>query len=574
MITRSFNKIDLDLAVVEAEIAGVVISTDTIRSVSTNTDLTLSGNGTGKVTLNDRTKVNGELSVAGDVYFNNSALISDDTAGEFSNRSGSNIDHIWHDDTTGTWNFCSDTTYKAPGNSTLAFASLQLSADATASVLKSTVAQGTAPLQVTSTTKVDNLNADLLDGLTIHTGTNNEANKIVRTDNNGYVDFGWINTISGDTTTVSSDYYVNTNDGYIRKKTLANVKAELIVASEILAKIKTVDGSGSGLDADLLDGLTIHTGTNNEANKIVRTDNNGYVDFGWINTISGDTTTVSSDYYVNTNDGYIRKKTLANVKAELIVASEILAKIKTVDGSGSGLDADTLDGYNLLGGSGSDQKNGIPLIKSDGVMDISKYIDFHTINSTNDYDARLDCTSQGALRLEGAFTASGNVTANTFTGYLNIMLRNEMNIAEGFNNSNGIVYLNYRGASKAITEVRIMNGIASNTYASVSALSYNATSDERKKKDIEVIENATEIISEIDGVFYNWKDENLNTDRQAGVIAQTVEKVFPEAVKTNDEDTKTVNYNALVGLLIESNKEQQKTIVSLTKRIADLESCK
>lgn len=32
-----------------------------------------------------------------------------------------------------------------------------------------------------------NLNADMLDGLHIHAGRNNEANKIVRTDANGYI---------------------------------------------------------------------------------------------------------------------------------------------------------------------------------------------------------------------------------------------------------------------------------------------------------------------------------------------------------------------------------------------------
>ena len=53
-----------------------------------------------------------------------------------------------------------------------------------ASTFTSTVATGTAPLTVASTTKVTNLNADLLDGLDVHTGTNNEANKIVRTDSN------------------------------------------------------------------------------------------------------------------------------------------------------------------------------------------------------------------------------------------------------------------------------------------------------------------------------------------------------------------------------------------------------
>jgi microcystin-dependent protein len=77
------------------------------------------------------------------------------------------------------------------------------------------------------------------------------------------------------------------------------------------------DGSGSGLDADLLDGLELHTGRNNVANRVVRTQSNGYCDFGWINTTSGDTSSTLSRIYVDTGDGYIRKSTLAHVASQL-----------------------------------------------------------------------------------------------------------------------------------------------------------------------------------------------------------------------------------------------------------------
>ena len=53
------------------------------------------------------------------------------------------------------------------------------------------------------------------------------------------------------------------------------------------------DGSGSGLSADNVDGLDVHTGRNDEANKIVRTQGNGYIQAGWIDTTSGDTGTGS-----------------------------------------------------------------------------------------------------------------------------------------------------------------------------------------------------------------------------------------------------------------------------------------
>ena len=80
--------------------------------------------------------------------------------------------------------------------------------------------------------------------------------------------------------------------------------------------IGALSTSGKAADSNLLDGLDLHTGTNNQANKVVRTNSSGYADFGWINTISGNTTSTLSDIYVNTNDGYIRKSTLAHVASQ------------------------------------------------------------------------------------------------------------------------------------------------------------------------------------------------------------------------------------------------------------------
>lgn len=98
-----------------------------------------------------------------------------------------------------------------------------------APTLISTVTTGTAPLTVASTTKVTNLNADLLDGLDVHTSTNNEVNKIVRTDSNGYIQAGWINTISGNNGTTAIDRVYASSDGYIRYYTPTNFRTVLNV---------------------------------------------------------------------------------------------------------------------------------------------------------------------------------------------------------------------------------------------------------------------------------------------------------------------------------------------------------
>ena len=72
------------------------------------------------------------------------------------------------------------------------------------------------------------------------------------------------------------------------------------------------DGSGSGLDADTVDGLNVHTGTNNSANQIVRTNGSGYIDTGWINTISGVASGTPTRIYCS-EDAYLRYYTPASL---------------------------------------------------------------------------------------------------------------------------------------------------------------------------------------------------------------------------------------------------------------------
>ena len=61
----------------------------------------------------------------------------------------------------------------------------------------------------------------------VHTGRNNEANKIVRTDVNGYIQAGWINTTSGDMGTTAATRVYCSDDGYIRYKSLNNFSSDV-----------------------------------------------------------------------------------------------------------------------------------------------------------------------------------------------------------------------------------------------------------------------------------------------------------------------------------------------------------
>jgi len=124
-----------------------------------------------------------------------------------------------------------------------------------------------------------------------------------------------------------------------------------------------------------------------------------------------------------------------------------------------------------------------------------------------------------------------------------------------FTRSNGRLGIGIESPTEAVDVVGSIK--ASLT---VSAADFNTTSDLTLKTDISTIENALELISSIRGVRFTWK-ERLTPS--LGVIAQEVEEVIPELV--TDGNPKQVNYNGLIGVLVESVKELNSQVDELKK---------
>jgi len=133
-------------------------------------------------------------------------------------------------------------------------------------------------------------------------------------------------------------------------------------ASEILTAIKTVDGAGSGLDADTLDGIHASgLASNNYVQTYVASEIAGLVDsapttLDTLNELAaalGDdanfSTTVTNSLATKASNNYLQSQLSTKLNSSSYTASDVLTKIKTVDGSGSGLDADTLDGIHASG---------------------------------------------------------------------------------------------------------------------------------------------------------------------------------------------------------------------------------
>ncbi|WPU66039.1 tail fiber domain-containing protein [Peredibacter starrii] len=108
----------------------------------------------------------------------------------------------------------------------------------------------------------------------------------------------------------------------------------------------------------------------------------------------------------------------------------------------------------------------------------------------------------------------------------------------------------------------------------VKGVAFLNTSDRRLKRDIASIQDPIEKIKQLHGVTYKWKESG---EKSVGFIAQEVEKVFPELVRTDKvTGMKSVQYSNLVAVLVEGFKKQydqgEKEKAELKKEIDRLKA--
>ena len=94
-------------------------------------------------------------------------------------------------------------------------------------------------------------------------------------------------------------------------------------------------------------------------------------------------------------------------------------------------------------------------------------------------------------------------------------------------------------------------------------------SDKRLKKDIKELNNSLEKLSQIRGVEFYWKKKGWSKRKQFGVIAQELQKVYPDMVIKKNGYLR-VNYQALIAPLIESVKELKKENEKLKNEVNNL----
>jgi hypothetical protein len=110
----------------------------------------------------------------------------------------------------------------------------------------------------------------------------------------------------------------------------------------------------------------------------------------------------------------------------------------------------------------------------------------------------------------------------------------------------------------------IYNENNTGTYLGYSGTSWTGNSDIRLKNIINPITDAISKLSELNPIIFSWKSDETNKEN-LGLVAQDVEKVFPQVIDINSEGMLGIRYSELTPVLV-------KAIQELTARVQELEN--
>ena len=149
---------------------------------------------------------------------------------------------------------------------------------------------------------------------------------------------------------------------------------------------------------------------------------------------------------------------------------------------------------------------------------------------------------------------TGTLTANSFVGDGSGLTGAGATLAnDAVTNSDlNVVFTGI--SSGSMTSANVATGVFTfNPSTGIAkATQFTATSDRTLKEDIETIDGALDTVKSLRGVTYKWVN---NKNDGLGLIAQELEEIVPAAVETDTNGVKSINYNALIGILVEAIKE-------------------
>ncbi len=196
-----------------------------------------------------------------------------------------------------------------------------------------------------------------------------------------------------------------------------------------------------------------------------------------------------------------------------------------------------------------------------GVAGNSYFQTFHTNGSE-----RMRITSVGDVLVGATSVPSGAVSMGAGSVFIN------NNLYIGNTAGTGGYAVRFDGYANALYAIwqNASGTDQGGVYLSYGATSWTANSDLRLKDINGTIDNALDKIMTLRPVNFSWKSDETKKE-MLGLIAQDVEKVFPQLIDENRDGYMGVRYQELVPVLIAAIQEQQAQIEALQ---ADVETLK
>jgi hypothetical protein len=154
------------------------------------------------------------------------------------------------------------------------------------------------------------------------------------------------------------------------------------------------------------------------------------------------------------------------------------------------------------------------------------------------------------MRVEGTITATGAITASS------------LSLTSGaYIDTSGNLYIGSIDFTGNITATNTQSGAGN-----IRAVSFNASSDYRVKKDIKPLKLEEYSVDNLNPVHFKFKDSEKES---IGLIAHELQKEYPFLVEgeKDGEKTQSVNYNGLIGVLIKEIQELKNRIKILENKI-------
>jgi hypothetical protein len=314
----------------------------------------------------------------------------------------------------------------------------------------------------------------------------------------------------------------NTASKVVARDGSGNFSAGTITAT-LSGNASTATSAGN---ADTTDGYHVST-TATAANTIPVRDGNGYLNLGWINTISGDAGTTAIDRIYASNDAYIRYYTPANFRQVL--------DVPTRGGSG----ASGTWGINVTGSSGSCTGNAATASNTSSISNATG--SSFTWTGIQQFQANQN-TATGSNPPLQAFSSSGGAIMSFHRG-------GAYAINMGLDSDNV-----FRIGGWSASANRLQMDMSGNLTMAGNVTAY---SDERLKKDWEEVKpNFVDQLANVKSGTYTRIDSD---ERQAGVSAQSLQELLPETVAAGNDGMLSVAYgNAAMVAVVELAKEVRK----------------